>query len=238
MYCIISSNASRKVIEDETGILYRFPSLYIPKLILNGYHESTLSIITDRNPNFITFAIWGMLPEGYQDDWHDFQKIWNTLKIHKDHLMYEDFYKDSFNQRRCLIITTGFFVYHFSKNTVYPYYVYLRNFKPFYLAGIYNILSDGFITCTLITKKSTGIVKKIQNLNSEMPIPLSKEQYKYWISPDFGGLALIKLIDQPNYLSFNAHPIAKDLFHQDIIYDSMLEPVYYNGIPIFTDTVR
>ncbi len=231
MYNKISNIAERELIEKEVGVDYRFPNLHSPTPILDGLEECTLSIVTMENPDYISYGIWGMLPSNYKDEWSDFQKVYNTLHVAVKHVKSKGIFQESYQKRRCIIIVTGFFIYHLHNGYLYPYYVYLKSKKPFYIAGIYNVLDDGFITCSMIMTKATGVVKTIQNLDTTMPVIISKNSYSAWLKKDYDTEELNIILDNAKTPELGAHPIAKELFKNDISYDSMLTPVYYKGIP-------
>ncbi|TSE09153.1 SOS response-associated peptidase [Aquimarina algiphila] len=232
MYKKISNIAERELIEKELGIKYKFPKLYTPNPIIDGTEEATLSVITIDDPNNISYAIWGLLPNNYEDDWSDFQKVLNTLSVSKENLNSNGIFQEPYHNRRCVIIVTGFFIYHLSHGSLYPYYVYLASKKPFYLAGIYNILEDGFITCSMLMTKATGIVNKIQNLNTNMPVIISENLYDTWLDSHANMDEISHILNHQNTLELKAHPIAKEFFKNDILYDSMLDPIYYKDIPL------
>ncbi|MBQ0733380.1 SOS response-associated peptidase [Aquimarina celericrescens] len=232
MYKKISNIAERELIERELGISYKFPRLYTPNSVIDGTEEATLSVITMHNPNHISYAIWGLLPTNYEGEWSDFQKVLDTLNICKDNLNTNGIFKEPYLERRCVIIVTGFYIYHLYKGSLYPYYVYLDAKKPFYIAGIYNILNDGFITCSMIMTEASGIVGDIQNLNAKMPVFISESFNDTWLGKQTTIDEIDYILDNPENLNLKAHPIAKEFFKNDISYDSMLDPVYYEGIPI------
>ncbi|WP_062055374.1 SOS response-associated peptidase [Aquimarina longa] len=232
MYKKISNIAEREFIEKELGIKYKFPKLYTPNSVINGAKEATLSVITIDNPNHISYAIWGLLPDNYEDEWSDFQKALDTLNVSKDNLNSNGIFQEPYHKRRCVIIVTGFFIYHLYNGSLYPYYVYLDTKKPFYIAGVYNTLDDGFITCSMLMTEATGIVSRIQNLNTMMPVFIPESSSDTWLDPKADMDEINHILNLPSILKLNAHPIAKDFFKNDILYDSMLEPVYYNNIPL------
>ncbi|TPN84458.1 SOS response-associated peptidase [Aquimarina algicola] len=231
MYKKLSNIANRKTIEREMGVNFKFPRLYSPSHIIDGEKESTLSIITMDDPDSLSFGIWGLLPDQYEDDWEDFQKVHNTLKVSRKKLEVNKIFQEPFEERRCLIVITGFFIYHLYSGSLYPYYVYSKEEKPFCLAGVYNVLEDGFITVSLITKESNGIIKKIQNLNTDMPVVISKRFYNTWLNNNVDKLELDNIIETSSTENLIAHPIAKEFFKNDILYESMLDPVLYKNIP-------
>ncbi len=232
VYTKISNIAEREMIERELGISYKFPRLYTPSSVIDGTEESTLSVITTDQPDHISYAIWGLLPANYEGEWSDFQKVLDTLNIYKGNLNSNGLFKESYRQRRCVIIVTGFYIYHLYNGSLYPYYVYSDSKKPFYIAGIYNVLNDGFITCSMIMTKASGIVGKIQNLNAKMPLFISESFNNTWLDRKAAATEIDYILDNPEDLDLQAHPIAKEFFKNDISYDSMLDPVYYEGIPI------
>ncbi|GAA4106948.1 SOS response-associated peptidase [Aquimarina addita] len=231
MYKKVSNIADRQSIEKELGVPFKYPKLYNSSLVVNGIQESTLSVVTLDNPTTISYAIWGLLPLNYKDEWVDFQNAYETLTIPKENLITNNIFKEPFLNRRCLIVLTGFFTSYFYNGTVYPYYVYLPSEKPFCVAGIYNTLEDGFITCSMILKESMGMIKDIQNLDSKMPLTIPQRFRDTWLdsSADIGEIN--NLLDKSNELDFKAHPIAKEFFKNEISFDSMLEPVSYKNIP-------
>ncbi|WP_378175523.1 SOS response-associated peptidase [Aquimarina sp. SS2-1] len=232
MYKKISNIAERELIEQEVGVRYRFPKLHTPTPVIDGSEESTISIITSENPDCISYGIWGILPDNYKEEWSDFQKVFNTLHITKDRLNSNGIFQEPYQKRRCVIIVTGFFIYHLYNGSLYPYYVHQSNKKPFYLAGIYNVLDDGFITCSIIMTKATGVIETIQNLDNTMPVIVHKTFLKTWLNPSTTKEDLDYILGSSKLSNLKAYPIAKEFFKNDISYDSMLSPVYYNGIPI------
>ncbi|GGX04865.1 SOS response-associated peptidase [Aquimarina muelleri] len=230
MYNKVSNTAERKMIENEFGVTFKFPKLYKPSPVINGAEEATLSIITMENPDIISYGIWGILPNDYKDEWMDFQNVLSTLSVNKKNLNRDFLFKKPFRYRRCLIIVTGFFINHLHNGHLYPYYVYLNTKKPFCLAGVYNTLDDGFLTCSIVVTNTFGVINKIQNINSKMPVVVPKDLYKLWLNQDSTSEQLNDLI-VPSSLKFQAHPIAKEFFKNGISYESMLEPVYYKDIP-------
>lgn len=231
MYRKISNIAEKELIEKELNVTYKFPKLYTTSSVIDGTEESTLSVVTSENPNEVSYAIWGLLPASYTDEWSEFQKAFSTLTVHKDHLDSNKIFREPYQNRRCIIIITGFFIYHLHKGSLYPYYVYLNTKKPLYVAGVYNTLDDGFITCSMVMSKANGIVEKIQNLNSTMPLFVSGDYLNTWLNSDASKVDIDNILNSSCELELKSHPIAKEFFKNDIEYDSMLEPVFYEDIP-------
>ncbi|WP_340201845.1 SOS response-associated peptidase [Ascidiimonas sp. W6] len=231
MYYKLSNIAERTQLESNFEVKFRFPRLYTKSYVINGMNEELLTVITQNTPYVAKPAIWGILPEKYEDDWRFFQEITNTLNVNVNDISSQKWWYEALLRRRCLIMVTGFFTNYIQNGVIYPYYVYLPQNEPFLLAGIYNKLEDGFITCSLLTSPANNQIKKIQHLSDSMPVYIPKNLSKEWLSPSKTDMNIKKWIDYLPPLTFKAHPIAKEFFKNNISYDSMLEPVFYDHIP-------
>ncbi len=86
MFYKISNVATRESIENKFQVSFEFPKLYKPQGLIDGLTESTISIITLADPNKVTYAILGLLPENFEDNWSVFQDVVNTLNVKFDTL--------------------------------------------------------------------------------------------------------------------------------------------------------
>lgn len=231
MYYKLSITAERKSLEEEFGIPLEYTDLYEPAQVINGLNEETLLVITCEDQEYITPAIWGILPEEFTDDWTIFQNISNTLNLGERSFYNGSWMSPALVERRCLIIVTGFFTTYLHRGSIYPYYVKRYDDKPFCIAGIYNRLEDGFLTCSLITCKANQFVRRIQNLGTQMPLILDGAERDKWLSQKLDKADAMKIFRKPSVNHLEAHLIAKEFFNQNITFDSMLEPVDYQDLP-------
>lgn len=218
-------------IEEEFGTPFKFPRIYEPRQVINGLNEETIPLITQQNPEYIQHGIWGILPDRFREDWHLFQNSLNTLNLRLETVNQLDWLRQSLSRHRCLILVDGYFTMYHYEGELYPYYVYYRDKRPFALAGIYNVLDDGFLTASLLIGPSNQMLRQIQNLDAGMPLVLEPGAWEHWLE-DMD-------LDQVNHMAEHAtkpdlvaHPIARELFNRNICYDSMFEPVLYKNIPI------
>ena len=110
MFYKISNIASREFIEDKFNVTFEFPNLYKPKKTIEGLREATVAILTNKEPRLVKYAIWGILPEDFEDSWSAFQEIFNTLNVYiKDLKNGNSLYKNTLEERRCVILATGFY---------------------------------------------------------------------------------------------------------------------------------
>ncbi len=229
MYYKISNTANKEQLEAWTNTSFKYPHLYEPQLLINGLNEVSIPLVTMDNPKEIALAIWGMLPEKYKEDWNIFQSISNTLNLHEKLMDSDLWYAHALKQRRSLIPVTGFFTSYLKDGEAYPYYISLKSGKPFYLAGVYNILEDGFITCSLLVGKANAFIKKFENVVDCMPLIVTREAKEEWLHMDTSIHKIRDILKNPLVNEYQASPIAKELFNNDITYDSMLLPYDYDN---------
>ncbi|MDN3492346.1 SOS response-associated peptidase family protein [Winogradskyella bathintestinalis] len=230
MFYKLSNTSPLLLIEAAFDAKFKYPLLFKNAPIINGLSEQTLPVITMNNPNKIDYAIWGALPQDYKDGWENFQNLTNTLNMSIDKIQTSDWTNQLLNHQRCLIIVSGFFTSYLHNGEVYPFYVYERNHRPFALAGIYSTLNDGFLSVSLTTSTMTNGLKNIHNIGPDFPIAMDGNNARDWIDPD------LTTFDESNLVTLNlkAHTISKEFYKNDIIYDSILEPAHYNGMPILS----
>tara|TARA_R110002096_G_scaffold431563_1_gene646991 strand:+ start:27850 stop:28554 length:705 start_codon:yes stop_codon:yes gene_type:complete len=227
----ISNTASRATIEEAFNASFKFPKLHKEAPVIDGLIESSVSIITMTNKQQVSLAIWGILPELYQDDWQYFQNVQNTLNVNLDTINDDVKYKDALKSRRCLILVTGFFTYYLHNGDLYPYYVHLESHEPFAIAGVFNQLDDGFMTCSIIVSKANSFIKKIHNSDTLMPVVLGKLNQEKWLDSKTDNKKIIEIINTVSQLRFKAYPIAKEFHKLGVDFDSVLDPVSYKNIP-------
>ena len=210
---------------------FKHPNLYRPEVVTDGLNEANVSIITTEQPDLVSMGIWGILPEDYSDEWATFQNVTNTLHLDESSITSELWYSKPFKKRRCLFIVTGFFTSYLKDGVVYPYYIGLKSGAPFLLAGVYNTLEDGFITCSLVVKKKDSFIKKFQNVGDVMPIVIPDNLADIYLDTSLGLKDVKAFLDQHHDHELHATPIEKEFFNQNISYDSMLEPYDYKNLP-------
>lgn len=233
MYYKVSNTATRNVIENEFGVTLKYPRLHLPSLVINGLDEELLSVITEEDQNQVNFAIWGMLPNNYTGDWETYQQIENTLNIPLDKLSNNSLPLLGNGYKRCLIIVTGYFVSHLHRGELYPYYVHLPRNKPFIIGGLYTTLHDGFLTTGILVGKGiNGISQDIHNLGLESPLIIPKDQQANWLDHNLMNNDLGHLLETNQRSNLIAYPIAKEFYYKNINYRSMLEPVFYDTLPV------
>ncbi|MBO0321429.1 SOS response-associated peptidase family protein [Muricauda sp. CAU 1633] len=212
----LSNVAERTEIEEEFGLHFKYPHLYTPSAIIDGFKETNISVVTTEDKHKISFAIWGLMPQDFKEDWHIFQNNANTLNVQLQDLERVKWMKESFTKRRCLIIVSGFYTHLLKNGKMHTYYVSLENEKPFYLAGVYNVLEDGFQCCALVMAKTNAFVSSYHDISDLAPIIIPKAHADLWLANEFDIDNLKDIINNPPEVKLKAHLMADEFFKDTI----------------------
>jgi len=232
MYYRLSNTAEREAIEKELGVPFKYPTLYEPRPIINGLKESIVPVVTGADRRVVNFAIWGLLPENYQEDWDLFQNALNTLNLSRERLRRDLWYSRGFQKRRCLIIASGFFTFYLHKGDIFPFYVHAASGAPICLGGVYNQLEDGFITCALIIVDANSYIGRIQNIDRGMPLLVDPAFRQKWLDPENDREEVIRYVSHSKEHALSAYPITKEFYKNPRGRSKILQRVDYGDLPI------
>ena len=188
-------------------IAFKYPNLYKPQGVIHGLIEASIPIITMEEPDQLSLAIWGLLPEHHAADWSVFQDNLNTLNFHEESMESDLWYTKAMEKRRCLVPITGYFTTLVENGESYFFKIELRTGKPFYLAGIYTILEDGFITCSILVGEANDFIKQVQNSVDTMPITISRDEKDEWLGFGTSPMRVKQLLKKPAKQDFIARSI-------------------------------
>jgi len=222
----LSNDAGKEMIEEEFGIPFRYPNLFKPNPIINGFNETNLCVVTMENPKEISLAIWGLMPQNFKEDWHTFQDNANTLNVKLEDLESIPWMQESFEQRRCLIIVTGFYTHLLENGNTCSYYIYQASGKPFYLAGTYNILDDGFLCTALTVNKTDVFLSNYHNISNLAPVVVPKEQAGIWLNKDTDLSDLKAFIEKPKKLNLKAKRMSNEFFLKNLTANTQTDALF------------
>ncbi len=203
----LSNRANISLLREKFGLSFKYPSLYKPKLKIDGNKEQSLSVITIEESNLISEGIWGILPQNFDGDWRKFQRLRNTLHVNKKEICKNVLFKEALEKRRCLIIVTGFYTHYLNDNNIINYLVEKEDVTPFYIAGIYNVLKDGFITCTVVNTKTKGMLNSENSLYEFMPLQIPEIFKNIWLNRDAKLDEINHIISKPYTAKFKIQEI-------------------------------
>ena len=106
-------------------------------------------------------------------------------------------FKDSFRDRRCLVVADGFYEWQSDAGGKRPYWIHLASGGPFGFAAIWDRWEgeDGPIeSCAILTTEAT---EDIAPIHDRMPAVLDPHQVKRWLDLRAGPSELGSLVGSP-----------------------------------------
>lgn len=151
--------------------------------------EDLISLISDGAKYRVGLLKWGFIPDYAKDE---SKPIINARSETVDKLYS---FQKSFFERRCIILSDGFFEWERSTSTKTPYRFQLKNKKLFGFAGLWsvhvNMEGKKSYSTTIITTKAN---KSMKNIHDRMPVILTESMAKKWLNPESKDTLLLKEI--------------------------------------------
>lgn len=149
----------------------------------NARPSQILPVILNASPKQIQMGLWGLKP------------AWSKnllINTRKETLETKTTFKNNFQNRRCLILSDGFYEWEKQGQKKIPYRFELKTHGLFAFAGIWDESSDKKTPAfSIITVEPNSLVSKIHN---RMPAILPLNREKDWLNPDFEKNDLLKML--------------------------------------------
>lgn len=154
---------------------------YNPSYNISPSNE-VLTIYKNKNKKILNKFRWGLVPFWAEDTSIGYKMI----NARVESLSKKKTFKPLINSKRCGIISNGFYEWRKEGNQKVPYYIKLKNDKPFAFAGLYDSWEDSegneMNSCTIIT---TSANEKVSQIHDRMPVILEKENLYKWINKEY-----------------------------------------------------
>jgi len=129
----------------------------------------------------LAYLNWGLIPSWSKDP----KMAARMINARAETVATKPSFRSAFKSRRCLIPADGFYEWkQTEKKTKQPYFIGLKNEKPFAFAGLWEHWesSDGSAidSCTIITTEANDLLR---NLHDRMPVILHEQDYDRWLDP-------------------------------------------------------
>lgn len=123
---------------------------------------------------------WGLIPP-----WSKDPAIGNRLiNARAETAREKPSFRNAFRRHRCLIPTNGFYEWQRQERGKQPYFVRMRDERPFAFAGLWDRWESpdkGVIeTCTILTTAANAVLAPIHD---RMPVILPPAEYTRWLDP-------------------------------------------------------
>lgn len=204
----LSNVASITMLHEELGVFCKYPNIYKTKLKIDGQKEQTISVITMDDSQYITQAVWGILPQDFEGDWKKFQKIRRTLHVKASTIPNNILFREALQKRRCIVVVTGYYMHLLKGKKIESFLVEKSPLRPFYLAGVYNVLEDGFVTCSIINVDVNETLNSINNLYEVMPLQIPRILKEVWLDKKTSSEEIAHILSKPYATRLSAQKIS------------------------------
>jgi putative SOS response-associated peptidase YedK len=153
---------------------------YTPSYNISPSNE-VLSVYEKNKKIVLSKFRWGLIPFWTKD----ISIGYKMINARSESLSEKKSYKPLLKNKRCGIVSNGFYEWKKEGNHKTPYYIKLKNDAPFSFAGLYDIWKDDedneIISCTIVTTQAN---EKVAQIHDRMPVILDNEETKKWINSE------------------------------------------------------
>jgi putative SOS response-associated peptidase YedK len=127
----------------------------------------------------LAFLRWGLIPA-----WADDPSIGDRMaNARSETAATKPSFRRAFRSRRCLVVADGFYEWQRTNGRKQPYFIGLKNDRPFGMAGLWERWEKGgepVESCTILTTEANDLMKPI---HERMPVIIPPDQYETWLNP-------------------------------------------------------
>ncbi len=167
-------NAEQAVLEAE----YKAHFEDVPNFpMYNVAPTTTMPVILNEDPSLIQMVRWGLTPSWSKKD---------LINVRAETIAEKKTFKKSFEERRCLVPSTGFYEWKKTEGgKKIPYYIGLKDEEIFSFAGIWSTYKnedgENVREFAIITTTPNELTAKIHD---RMPVILKKEDEATWLNEE------------------------------------------------------
>jgi len=185
----IEVHLSRKAIEKrfsvDTSALYDFDFNYFYK----AFSNPLIPVISGDASHAAQLMHWGLIPSWTKDLQKAREIRKGTYNARAETLHEKPSFREPLLKGRCLVLAHGFFEWQHVRGARIPWYIRLKSEAPFAFAGLYDSWRDPdrgetIQSCSIITTEANPLMERIHNTKKRMPVILSPDMEKEWISGD------------------------------------------------------
>ncbi len=153
------------------------PGEVIPRF--NIAPSQPIAVITNENPQELTYHRWGLIPSWAKDI-----SIGNKLiNARSETIDEKPSFRSAFKRRRCLIPADGFFEWQKRDKQKVPMFIHMKDESVFAFAGLWEVWyspdGDEIRTATILTTEPNDLMAEIHN---RMPVILPPDAYETWLA--------------------------------------------------------
>lgn len=165
---------------------------------------------------------WGLIPSWAKDPAMGMKLI----NARAETVAEKPSFRKAFRQRRCLVLADGFYEWQKEGQTKQPYYIRMKDERPFAFAGLWEHWTDAegnvLETCALMTTEPNEIMTPIHH---RMPVILNPNAYDPWLDPTLQDVSrLTPLLQSYPAEEMMANPVSRVVNNARIDDPRCIEP--------------
>jgi putative SOS response-associated peptidase YedK len=196
------------VINIEETFQAKFRPTYKPNW--NIAPTTNCAVITSKEPGIIDEYHFGLVPHWAKD-----KKVgFSLLNARTETIMEKPSFKPLMeNNRRCLILADSFYEWETVGKDKLPYRFVLPNQELFAFAGLYSwwkdpLSEEWYKSFTILTTRPNDMVSK---LHDRMPVILTREEEKIWLTDGVPMSDLLQLCDPFPEVEMDLYRVSKEV---------------------------
>ncbi len=190
------------------------------KYHIGGFDFPKAPVITADDSKEILLFNWGLVPYWVknEDSANDIRQ--RTANARGETIYEKPAFRNAAKNKHCLVLADGFFEWRWISGKSFPYYIHLKNHKPFAMAGLWENWknpsnNESILTYTIITCDANALMAKIHNKKQRMPVILKENDWKKWINKDISKDESLNLLRPYDENDMKAYTISKLIAEKD-----------------------
>lgn len=189
--------------------------------IAPSHHCPVVRLDKDDKPA-LSLVEWGLIPS-----WTKGKPKMRPINARSETATTSGMFRDALNRRRCLVPADGFYEWQGAKPPKQPYFIHLKDRKPFMFAGLWerwkpDDTSEPVDTFTILTTSPNGLMAPIHN---RMPVILPADSYDRWLDRDLKASDVLDLLKPFDAGKMDAHQVSTKVNKPGNNDPSLVEPL-------------
>lgn len=212
----INVHTTRNAIENrfkaDTGSLSDFEFRYFYR----AFDFPALPVITQAERQKVDLLHWGLVPAWSRDREHAEMIRRGTCNARAETLAEKPSFKKSLHNRRCWVLSLGFYEWQHLHKEKIPWYIYRPGQPLFAFAGLYDEWQEKesgsiFRSFTIITTQANSLMETVHNSKKRMPVILDEKMEEKWLDKDASFEEINAMLDPYPEEMIRAHTISKKI---------------------------
>jgi putative SOS response-associated peptidase YedK len=168
--------------------------------------QGVAAVLSEGGERRLEVLRWGLIPP-----WADDPQIGSRMiNARAETAPEKPSFRRAFRERRCLIPADGFYEWKRTNGSKQPYYIHMKERRPFALAGLWESWKDDdgpeIRSCTILTTKPNALAGEIHD---RMPVILPTGSYEVWLDPEADRDELYGLLAPYPEDEMEAYPVSR-----------------------------